>query len=222
MSENNYKEMQDFFNANGYVVIKNFIDAKMAGLLYRYAINKVVRTDFLIDHAKEDYRPKWDGEFGDEQIPIAYNCYGDPMMDTLLELSLGSMQAFTGLELSCNYSYWRFYQFENELKRHKDRDSCEISTTLCLGFNVDNVDKTTYSDYAWPMWIQDKTGLEVPVSLNPGDMIVYRGCDLDHWREPYMGLNHAQVFMHYNDLAGPFRNKFDGRPVLAIPKIYQV
>jgi hypothetical protein len=222
MSENNYKQIQDFFNANGYVVIKNFIDSKMANLLYRYAINKVVRTDFLISNARENYCPKWDGEFGDEQIPIAYNCYGDTMMDTLLELSLDSMQAFTGLELSCNYSYWRFYQYNNELERHKDRDSCEISTTLCLGYNVNNVDKATYPDYAWPMWIQDKHGKELPVSLAPGDMIIYRGCDLDHWREPYMGLNHAQVFMHYNDLAGPFRNKYDGRPILGIPKKYQV
>ena len=222
MSENNYKEIQSFFNDHGFVIIKNFIDPKMSELLYRYAINKVLRTDFLIMHSEEDYRPKWDGEFGDEQIPIAYNCYGDPMMDTLLEMSLPMMQALTGLELSCNYSYWRFYQYNNELKRHKDRDSCEISTTLCLGFNVDNVDKNKYHNYVWPMWIQDKHGKELPVSLNPGDMIIYRGCDLDHWREPYLGLNHAQVFMHYNDLAGPFRNKYDGRPILAIPKRYQV
>ena len=91
-----------------------------------------------------------------------------------------------------------------------------------MGYNVSNIDTNKYQDYKWPMWVQDKQGKEVPVSLEPGDMIIYRGCDVYHWREPYLGLNHAQVFLHYNDLAGPYRKQYDGRPILAIPKNYQI
>jgi hypothetical protein len=144
------------------------------------------------------------------------------MMDTLLEASLQSMQNFTGLDLNANYSYWRFYQLNDELKRHTDRDECEISTTLCLGYNTSNVDKTMYPNYAWPVYVEDLKKEIMPVSLEPGDMIIYRGVDLDHWREKYMGLNHAQVFMHYSDKNGPFNKKYDGRSILGIPKRFQV
>ena len=51
-------------------------------------------------------------------------------------------------------------------------------------------------------------------------MLVYSGCDLEHWREPFEGDTCAQVFLHYNDVDGPFgtQNKFDKRPLLGIPK----
>ena len=123
MIEDIFKQTQLFFQENDYVVIKQFLDPATASLLYQYSINKVVRTDFLTSHAKEDYRPVWDGKFGDDQIPNDYNCYADPMMDTLLQASIAHMENYTGLKLSCNYSYWSFYQLGSELKRHRDRDS---------------------------------------------------------------------------------------------------
>ena len=51
-------------------------------------------------------------------------------------------------------------------------------------------------------------------------MLVYSGCDLEHWREPFQGDNCAQVLLHYNNVDGPFgtQNKFDKRPLLGIPK----
>jgi hypothetical protein len=73
------------------------------------------------------------------------------------------------------------------------------------------------------MWVETKEDPETgaPVYMEPGDMIIYRGCDVDHWRERYKGLNHAQVFLHYNDKNGPFQELFDGRPILGIPKHFQ-
>jgi hypothetical protein len=143
------------------------------------------------------------------------------MMDTLLSASRGMIENYTGLELIPNYTYWRFYQKDEDLKRHKDRHSCEISVTLCLGYNNSNVDD---SEYIWPMWVEtdelpDQDG--APIYMKPGDMIIYRGCDVEHWRERFKGLNHAQVFLHYNDKAGPYQIEFDGRPILGIPKKFQ-
>lgn len=215
-------EIQKYFNEKDYVVINNFIDPNLAYLLYRYVINQAKRADFMYMHAREDYRPDWDGDFGDGQINGSYNHYGDPMLDTLLELSLGAMEQYTGKQLVPTYSYYRLYQYQDVLDRHKDRESCEISTTLCLGYDVSNVDQTKYPDYNWPMWVQDKEGNELPVSMKPGDMIIYRGHDIDHWREEFLGLNHAQVFLHYNDANGPFNIKYDGRPVLGVPKNFQL
>ena len=74
----------------------------------------------------------------------------------------------------------------------------------------------------WPIYLEPsgEEGKEgVKVLLNPGDMLIYRGCDLEHWRDPFAGDNCGQVFLHYNDLNGEFaeQNKYDGRPFLGLP-----
>jgi hypothetical protein len=143
------------------------------------------------------------GTFTDAQAPGDYSKYGDLVFDTLLARKLPEMEILTGKKLIPTYSYHRLYTQGTELKRHKDRPSCEISTTLCLGYDVSNVDLEKYPDWDWPMFVGPKTGEEgtegMPIHMKPGDMIIYRGCELEHWREPYWGKNHAQVFLHYNE-----------------------
>ena len=216
-----YKQTQEYFAKHNYVSIKNFLDENTAALFYQYCIVKVQRTDFMIEYAKNEYRPDWDGQFGDPQAGVSYNCYADTLMDSLLYASKDAIEKYTGLQLIPNYTYWRFYQKDEDLKRHRDCHSCEISITLCLGYNNSNVEDP---EYVWPMWVEtdqipDQDG--APVYMKPGDMIIYRGCDVDHWRERFKGLNHAQVFLHYNDKNGPYQIEFDGRPILGIPKKFQ-
>ena len=122
------------------------------------------------------------------------------------------------------YSYTRLYRKGNIFRRHKDRPSCEISTTLNLG--GDN----------WPIFI-DPTGSDnvideyknihkpgapkgIEVNLKPGDMLIYSGCELEHWREPFEGQLCGQVFLHYNHADGQFAksNLYDKRPMLGIVK----
>ena len=214
------QEIQKYFKENDYVVIRQFLSPEMAAFIYNYTRIKVKSNDIKYVYANQHYNNMWDGSWeGDDQIPQAFYQYGDPVMDSLLELSIPSMQEYTGLSILPNYTYWRFYQKNDELKRHIDRESCEISTTLCLGYDVSDVDQNVYPDYKWAMFIKDKSGNELPVTMNPGDMIVYRGDRLEHWREPFKGLCHAQVFMHYNDANGPYKIKYDGRPCLGIPKM---
>ena len=134
------------------------------------------------------------------------------------------MKAKTNLDLIPTYSYTRLYRTGNILNRHKDRPSCEISTTLNLGGD------------SWPIFI-DPTGADnvikeyegiikpgapkgIKVDLKPGDMLIYSGCELEHWREPFQGKLCGQVFLHYNHANGPFAksNLYDKRPMLGIPK----
>jgi len=122
----------------------------------------------------------------------------------------------TGKDLVPTYTYHRLYTEGTELKRHKDRPSCEISTTVCLGYDNKNVDASVYPDWDWPMFIKEPDGTEIPVHMKPGDMIIYRGCELEHWREPLWGNNHAQVFLHYNEKGGEYDIPFDGRPLLGL------
>lgn len=219
MSDDNTKAIQDYFQENGYVVIKNFLDQSTATLLYHYCCNKVKKVDFLTTWAKHEYREDWDGVFGDKQAPNSYSCYADDMMDTVLASSTQTISTYTGIDLIPTYSYWRFYQLGEELVKHRDRESCEISVTLSIGHNYEN----TNDNYSWPMFIQDPSEKEegIPVVLEPGDIIIYRGCEVFHWREKFEGNNHAQVFLHYNEKNGEFNTFLDGRPLLCVPKKYQ-
>ena len=54
-------------------------------------------------------------------------------METLLQQIKPLMEIETQTSLIETYSYARIYKKGDELKRHKDRPSCEISTTLNLG-----------------------------------------------------------------------------------------
>jgi hypothetical protein len=214
----NQNLIQNYFKENSYVVIKNYLNKDMSNMFYNYCKIKVSSIDFKIEHYTESYNRKWDGGFGEQQVASAYSSYGDVLMDTLLNLSTHNMKLYTNIDLIPTYSYWRLYEKGNDLKRHIDRKSCEISTTLCLGYDISNLKETNYN---WPIFVKDKnSGQSKPIYLEPGDMLIYRGCELEHWREPFLGLNHAQVFLHYNENNEEnIKNYLDGRPMFGIPKL---
>ncbi len=152
--------------------------------------------------------------FDDPQVPGAYSIYGDYLMETLLMQTLPFIEKKTSAKLVPTYSYTRLYRKGNILNRHKDRLSCEISSTMNLGGDD------------WPIFLSPKENIGLPevdggkkgitmaskakgikVSLKPGDMLLYRGVELEHWREPFKGKECGQVFFHYNDKNGPFKTK---------------
>ena len=54
-------------------------------------------------------------------------------------------------------------------------------------------------------------------------MLIYAGCNVEHWRDPFPGKDCAQVFLHYNDVKGKnaLANKYDGRPLLGLEPFYK-
>jgi len=150
----------------------------------------------------------------DEQSPNSHYKYGDPFMEMLLVLMLPKVEELTELELLPTYSYYRIYYPGDDLEIHTDRPSCEISATICLGYNY----KDMPEDYNWPIWVKTKSKADVPFDLKAGEGVVYKGCDVEHWRDIFVapvGSWHQQVFLHYVDKNGPYTDRiFDGRPGL--------
>lgn len=200
-----------FFEENKWVKIDNFIDRNMANLLYHHVQLEAKRLNYLDETlGKGNYDEDIWGTFTDTQAPGDFSKYGEPIFDTLLNLGVEQMEMLTGKKLIPTYSYHRLYTTGTELKRHKDRPSCEISTTLNLGGEP------------WPIFVDGTGGINnkgIQIDLSPGDMLVYSGCELEHWRESFTGNLCAQVFLHYNHVNGQFKNTnlFDGRPNLGLP-----
>lgn len=174
---------KDFFEKNGYAVVRNALSNELRDFITQYALFDEMQN-FQDEQALGLY-----------QVPNAHSKYADPAMEvTLLQLH-NVMEQNTGLKLFPTYSYYRVYRSGDTLEPHTDRPSCEISCTMCFNFNYDN------SEYTWPIYMAGNK-----VELNPGDLVIYRGCDLEHWREPFdVGDDVWQVqgFFHYVDQNGP-------------------
>jgi hypothetical protein len=204
------------FKKDNFCVIKEAISKDLATFLYNYFSMQKQVYDTCI---KERYISPFETMIGyyesaDEQIPNTYSQYANMAFETLLLKLQPVMEKTTGLKLTPNYTYARIYKPGDELKRHKDRFSCEISTTLNLGGDK------------WPIFIEpsEKEGMKgVSVNLKPGDMLVYKGNILEHWREPFKGKDCAQVFLHYNNTKtkGSKENLFDRRPHLGLPSWFK-
>ena len=202
------------FKKNKYQVLKGILNREIADFCFAYFLNKRKAARFLFDQKYISPFTEYWGVWNDQQVPNTYSHYGDLVMETLLQKVQPVMEKHTGLKLSETYSYARIYKKGDVLARHKDRYSCEISTTLNLGGDP------------WPIYL-DPTGKKgqagIKIDLEPGDMLIYSGCDLEHWREEFTGKNCAQVFLHYNKKGSKLakENEFDKRPFLGLPAWYK-
>jgi hypothetical protein len=191
----------------------------MAGLFYHHVKLSAQRLSFIENKYPEKNNIEFYGSFGDGQSND-FSRYGDPIFDALVDTSVDKVQEIVNVPLLSNYSYYRLYTTGAILEKHIDRPSCEYSVTVCLGYNVSNVDQNSYPDYDWPMFVNDQ-GTALPIHLKPGDAIIYKGCEIEHWREPFWGLNHAQLFLHYSEANGKFNIEKDGRPVMGLSSEYR-
>jgi hypothetical protein len=198
----------EFFEKNGYLVIKNLWDSQE---LYRSVPE---------ERGQINYWGKGLDQFTytevEQQVEGSLACYWHPQYRSIHSSIRLKLEKELGRKLYKTYYYDRFYFPGQALTRHADRDACEISVTVHISSNL----KTP-----WPIWIKtpdtyaDKKktlitqrGENRSVILNAGDGMVYKGCERPHWREPMPtehtrtwygkrvekeGLYYHQIFFHY-------------------------
>jgi len=134
------------------------------------------------------------GVGGDPQVPNAFAvAHGEMACETLLETMWPVFEQVIGEELIPTYSYTRLYINGNELEKHTDRPSCEVSATIQLGRS---------HHYSWPIYMGDRR-----YDMGEGDGVLYSGCDIEHWRNKCDGppdYYSGQVFLHYVRANGPY------------------
>ncbi len=198
--------LNDFFDANGYLIIKNLCDPKKL-------IHPVPEERGILDwrHTDDinDFKHTHEVEL---QVQGAVARYGHPQYRKIHIDIKNILEQAIGRRLYETYFYDRFYFPGQELERHTDRDACEISVTIHVGTNLKE---------DWPFWIKtpdvftDSTknkfvrkGVNKSFIIEPGDGVVYKGCERPHWRDPMPGviesrlddslkLYYHQIFFHY-------------------------
>jgi hypothetical protein len=169
------------FEEQGCVLVENFIDQQTISIVSQYLENKIKRGE-------------WVERQEDGMVTTKLFYYADPLIEILLQVSKEAVEKICGKELIPTYSYARIYQPGERLLPHVDRPSCEISVTV----NV-----ATKGEFS-PIYTQYGNNDPEKHLLNPGDAVVYKGCEAMHWRRPLQEnqLN-VQFMLHYVDRNGP-------------------
>lgn len=186
------------FKENGFYVIRNFLDKDFVDFINQYFFTRINAGQATL---------------GDPQAPNSYSFYGDPLMDTILGESVEKLSEIAGYNLLPTYTYTRLYGKDDELKVHRDRPSCELSATLSLGHpNDESINPIFFSR-------NENLSDAVEIRLNPGDLCLYHGCDLYHWRPKFTQKWYLQSFLHYVNANGPFKDfLYDKRQYLGCLK----
>jgi len=190
----------ELFKEKKYTYIKGAISSDICGIAAQYGV-----FDSFVNFNPDAV-----------QVIGAHSKYGDPLMESLLIYALPLVEENTGLKLLPTYSFYRTYRPGDKLDHHKDRPSCEISVSVCLGFNYAH----SNADYKWALHVGESAFL-----MEVGDMAIYRGEEVDHWREPLEGETgtwQVQAFLHYVNAEGLYWPlKYDTRPSLGVPQSYK-
>lgn len=186
-------------DAAGYLKVENLIDQTTLDTVSRYFENKINRGEWW----QKDLAVNDSSKFG---------YYADPLIEVLLKSCLPTVEKETGLMLEPTYSFSRVYQGGEELKPHTDRPSCEVSVTVNIACTMNE---------PWPIWMQYKDNDPTKCMLNPGDAVIYKGCEVMHWRRPLeQGAVNPQFMLHYVVKDGPnAAYKFDKRAALGLPTV---
>ncbi len=150
---------------------------------------------------------------GDSQVTNSFAHYGALCFESLSLQLQPLFEEVTGKKLSPTYTYARIYYPGATMAIHKDRPSCEFSATLCISTDPE----------PWEIWFETLSGEHKAIFLEPGDLIVYKGDTLNHWRNEYTGKRQTQAFLHYVDRKGNYRDyKYDHRQYIGLPPARQM
>lgn len=198
----------------GYVVLRNFIPKELC----QFAMD----TWQTIEHDPENW-----GKGAKKEIDIIHDSpedthmkseglYCAPFAVALQRWIWDKMKSCIDMDLEETYSYSRKYYRGAYLKAHADRPSCEISGTLCLDYKTDD-------NKPWTIWVdnsqdfinrpneifEDTQALPIRqrktarrVDLEVGDLLLYQGPNVAHWRERLLGEYSYHIFIHFLNFSG--------------------
>lgn len=188
---------------SGFKVINNALSSDTCKILARE-----FRMTRDILHFNADKNKRY--PFADEMVEKSFSWYSplcfESLADTIIKDVVSSV---IGEDVVPTYSYGRIYYKGSELKRHVDRSSSEIAVSVCLDKD-DSVED-------WPLFLSLSDKRVEKIIQNPGDIVIYDGNRLWHWRDVYSGNEHINAFMFYVRSNGPRSELiYDTRPALGL------
>ena len=196
----------DKFDKDGYLIVKDLWDPE--DLYHPLPDIKGQLTYWNKDVTQFNHQPV------EGQVDGSLARYWHPQYRNAHTGIRRKLEKIIGRTLYNTYYYDRYYFPGQALTKHADRDACEISVSIHVSTNLPDELKD------WPFKIKTpdtytddkKTDVLVPgeersAILNPGDGLLYKGCERPHWRDamstPEKVENapkeyyYHQIFFHY-------------------------
>ena len=197
--------------------IRKFLPDEICNFVYNYCILKFSQEEEIEDRI-------------DFQTHSFISRYGDPVMETILDMTTPVIEQNVGKKLWPANSFFRIYDKTSDLPIHTDRGSCEYTIALCLGaqpsdkpYNIYLGELDPNSDYGYfyddKKW--EKVKIEHKFPMLPNDALIFQGVNKVHWREYCEHDHYITVFLHYVEQEGEYKHlKFDKRRSLGAPKAH--
>jgi len=178
------------FDKDGYLVVKDLWDVKE---LYRPVPTERGQINYWGKKPEQFNFTPLEG-----QVEGSLAVYYHPQYRHIHSGIRLKLEKIIGRKLYNTYYYDRFYFAGQALSLHADRPACEISVSVHISTNLNK---------CWPLWIktpdtynEDKSeilerGENRSVCLNPGDGMIYKGCERPHWREPLESRHTGEHFV---------------------------
>jgi hypothetical protein len=119
-----------------------------------------------------------------------------------------------------DFGFLEFSAIHKEEKVEESTEKVEEMTKKEFQAQPDYVKAVTIMTRFFDPERQDETGKDkVELILEEGDLCIYKGTEMYHWRKPFIQSWYLQTFIHYVNSEGPYKdNIFDGRRCLGIKK----
>ena len=129
--------------------------------------------------------------------PLCFESLADTLVKDIVEETVGE-------KLYVTYSYGRISYNGAVLPKHLDRDESQYAVS-CL---ID-------TDRNWPIYFE-VDGKDKKLKQDIGDIVIYKGTKLKHWRNEFLGTEQMSAFMFFvNEENRHLEN--DGRAFLGHP-----
>jgi hypothetical protein len=203
LTENQVIELRESLNNKGYCQVNNILSSDLIEFL---KISSYITE--LSSHTENNNDPSKVVSTKNKHSQMVYS---SPIGETLLIYFTSLYSQISGKDLIPTYSFFRKYFKTNDLKKHKDRPSCQYSATIQIDSSEDK---------SWPIFIEDKDNNEIKCNSKLGSIVFYKGEEVNHWREKLEFEYSSHLFLHWVDRADPRYLPFhlDGRKTLGIPK----
>ena len=103
--------INEHFEKESFVIVNNFLQPETVMLLYHHVKIMAQRQALIMERKDQKLdiitKNKMFGTFDDEQVTGAFSMYGDPIMDSLCDLSHKKISEITSTKLQPTYSYYR-------------------------------------------------------------------------------------------------------------------
>ena len=187
--------------SQGYILVKNALSKEITEILkLQLTMHEKIKC-YQNNISRDKYY------FKDSTCEKSFSEYGILCSEALLIQMKPFIEKYCNLNLTPTYSYCRIYYNGSTLDKHIDRPSCEYSMTCCISCDGE----------PWDLYMKTKQDEEKCIKMEEGDVVIYKGCEVEHWRNKYNGNQQIQIFLHYVNSEGIYKEyKFDKRPFIGI------